>query len=67
MKHIDYYFATVSPWAFLGHDRLVAMARQHGAKAVQIAELAQCLQQRAAAPERIAVRLHRRVAMDARQ
>src|SRR4051812_21900171 len=30
-KHIDYYLATVSPWAFLGHDRLVAMARQHGA------------------------------------
>ena len=29
--HIDYYFATISPWAFLGHDRLVAMARQHGA------------------------------------
>jgi len=31
MKHIDYYLATVSPWAFLGHDRLVAMAREHGA------------------------------------
>jgi len=30
-KVIDYYLATVSPWAFLGHDRLVAMARQHGA------------------------------------
>jgi len=30
-KHIDYYFATISPWAFLGHDRLVALARQHGA------------------------------------
>jgi 2-hydroxychromene-2-carboxylate isomerase len=30
-KHIDYYFATVSPWMFLGHERLVALARQHGA------------------------------------
>ena len=27
---IDYYFATVSPWAYLGHDRLVAMAQKHG-------------------------------------
>jgi 2-hydroxychromene-2-carboxylate isomerase len=31
---IDYYFATVSPWAFLGHDRLVALARQQGATIV---------------------------------
>jgi carboxymethylenebutenolidase len=30
-KHIDYYFATVSPWAYLGHDRLVSIARKHGA------------------------------------
>ena len=30
-KHIDYYFATVSPWAFLGHDRFVKLAREHGA------------------------------------
>jgi 2-hydroxychromene-2-carboxylate isomerase len=30
-KHIDYYFATISPWAFLGHDRLVALAKAHGA------------------------------------
>jgi carboxymethylenebutenolidase len=29
--HIDYYFATISPWAFFGHDRLVAMARDAGA------------------------------------
>ena len=26
-KHIDYYFATISPWMFLGHDRFVALAR----------------------------------------
>ena len=30
-KIIDYYFATVSPFAYLGHERLVAIARQHGA------------------------------------
>ncbi len=28
---VDYYFATISPWAYLGHDRFVAMARKHGA------------------------------------
>ena len=31
MKHIDYYFATISPWTFLGHERLVEIARKHGA------------------------------------
>ncbi|MFO1398236.1 MAG: 2-hydroxychromene-2-carboxylate isomerase [Burkholderiales bacterium] len=30
-KTIDYFFATVSPWSYLGHDRLVALAREHGA------------------------------------
>jgi len=42
-KHIDYYFATISPWAFLGHDRFVALAKQHGAivgvKPVNIGEV----------------------------
>jgi len=28
---IDYYFATVSPYAYLGHDRLNAIAQKHGA------------------------------------
>ena len=28
---IDYYFATVSPWAYLGHARFVAMAQAAGA------------------------------------
>ena len=28
---IDYYFATISPWSWLGHERLVALARAHGA------------------------------------
>jgi 2-hydroxychromene-2-carboxylate isomerase len=28
---IDYYFATISPFAYLGHDRFVAIARKHGA------------------------------------
>jgi len=32
MAHvIDYYFATISPFAYLGHDRFVAMAQKHGA------------------------------------
>jgi 2-hydroxychromene-2-carboxylate isomerase len=30
-KTIDYYFAPVSPYAYLGHDRFVALAEQHGA------------------------------------
>lgn len=30
-RTIDYYFAAQSPWAHLGHDRFVAMARAHGA------------------------------------
>ncbi len=29
---IDYFFASVSPWSYLGHDRFVALARQHGAQ-----------------------------------
>jgi 2-hydroxychromene-2-carboxylate isomerase len=29
--HIDYYFATQSPWAYLGHARFAAMARDAGA------------------------------------
>ena len=30
-KTIDYYFATISPWMFLGHDRFVKMAKDAGA------------------------------------
>jgi len=30
-KIIDYYFATISPFMYLGHDRLVALASKHGA------------------------------------
>ena len=30
-KAIDYYFAANSPWTYLGHDRFVALAAQHGA------------------------------------
>ena len=30
-KTIDYFFATVSPWAYLGHARFVAMTRAAGA------------------------------------
>jgi 2-hydroxychromene-2-carboxylate isomerase len=29
---IDYYFTLISPWAYLGHGALMAMARQHGAE-----------------------------------
>ncbi|MFO1316887.1 MAG: 2-hydroxychromene-2-carboxylate isomerase [Burkholderiales bacterium] len=31
-KAIDYYFAANSPWTYLGHDRFVALAKQHGAE-----------------------------------
>jgi 2-hydroxychromene-2-carboxylate isomerase len=31
MKVVDYYFAVVSPWSYLGHDRFVALAARHGA------------------------------------
>jgi 2-hydroxychromene-2-carboxylate isomerase len=30
-KTIDYYFTPVSPWAYLGHDRFVAIAKRAGA------------------------------------
>ena len=29
---IDYYFATQSPWTYLGHERFVAIAREAGAQ-----------------------------------
>jgi 2-hydroxychromene-2-carboxylate isomerase len=28
---IDYYFTVMSPWSYLGHDRLMAIAERHGA------------------------------------
>jgi 2-hydroxychromene-2-carboxylate isomerase len=31
-KTIDYYLAPQSPWTYLGHARLVAMAQKYGAK-----------------------------------
>jgi 2-hydroxychromene-2-carboxylate isomerase len=33
-KIIEYFFTPVSPWAFLGHERFVALARQHNATVV---------------------------------
>jgi 2-hydroxychromene-2-carboxylate isomerase len=33
-RTIDYYFATMSPWSYLGHDRVVALAKAHGARLV---------------------------------
>ncbi|WP_136636975.1 2-hydroxychromene-2-carboxylate isomerase [Pseudooceanicola onchidii] len=31
MPHIDYYFVTVSPWTYLGGNRLEEIAEKHGA------------------------------------
>lgn len=31
-RTVDYFFATMSPWAYLGHERLVQMARAAGAQ-----------------------------------
>jgi len=30
-KVVDYYFATNSPWSYLGHERFVTLAHEHGA------------------------------------
>lgn len=32
MANIDYYFGTISPWAYLAGDRLERIAARHGAK-----------------------------------
>ena len=32
MKTIDYYFSPVSPWTYLGHERVAAIAHRHGAE-----------------------------------
>ena len=32
MTQIDYYFGTISPWAYLAGDRLERMAERHGAR-----------------------------------
>lgn len=34
MKTIEYYFSPPSPWAYMGHDRLLDMAKRHGAQVV---------------------------------
>jgi 2-hydroxychromene-2-carboxylate isomerase len=31
-KVVDYYFATISPFMYLGHERFLALARKHGAE-----------------------------------
>src|SRR5215470_5665337 len=33
-KTVDYFFTPVSPWTYLGHERLVAIAQRHGATIV---------------------------------
>jgi 2-hydroxychromene-2-carboxylate isomerase len=30
-RTVDYYFALVSPWSYLGHDRFAAICAKHGA------------------------------------
>ena len=32
MKTLTYYMSPVSPWTYLGHERLLAIARRHGAQ-----------------------------------
>lgn len=32
MKKIEYYFSPPSPWSYMGHDRLMAIAARHGAQ-----------------------------------
>jgi len=31
MKTIEYYFSPKSPWTYLGHERMLELARRHGA------------------------------------
>jgi 2-hydroxychromene-2-carboxylate isomerase len=31
-RTVDYYFTTVSPWSYLGHQRFAQMVAQHGAR-----------------------------------
>ena len=31
-RAIDYYFSLISPWTYLGGDRLMEIAREHGAE-----------------------------------
>jgi len=31
-KTIDYYFSSMSPWSYLGHDRLAVIAKKHRAR-----------------------------------
>ncbi len=34
MKEIDYFMVPSSPWTYLGHDRLAAIAARHGARII---------------------------------
>ncbi|MBV1707266.1 MAG: 2-hydroxychromene-2-carboxylate isomerase [Hyphomicrobiales bacterium] len=33
-QNIDYYFSMTSPWAYLGHQKFVDMARRHGLRII---------------------------------
>lgn len=63
-KTVDYYFTPVSPWAYLGHERLLAIAAKHGATVVpklmellQVFEVSGGLPLPKRAPQRQAYRL----------
>jgi 2-hydroxychromene-2-carboxylate isomerase len=65
MKTVHYYLTPASPWTYLGHDRLVEMARRHGATVLlRPADLGRVLPVSGGlplakrAPQRQAYRLH---------
>jgi 2-hydroxychromene-2-carboxylate isomerase len=65
MKTVHYYLTPASPWTYLGHDRLVEMARRHGARVLlRPADLGRVLPVSGGlplakrAPQRQAYRLH---------
>lgn len=65
MKTLTYYMSPVSPWTYLGHERLLDMARRHGARIVlRPVDLGRVFPQSGGvplakrAPQRQAYRLH---------
>jgi len=65
MKTLIYYMSPVSPWTYLGHERLMASARRHGANIVlrpidlgRVFPISGGLPLAKRAPQRQAYRLH---------
>ena len=65
MKTLTYYMSPVSPWTYLGHERLMASARRHGANIVlrpidlgRVFPISGGLPLAKRAPQRQAYRLH---------